>query len=156
MHVIIKLKSLILNLIPPILTGALAYFTVSDKFSIYGNLRLPPLSPPPIVFSAVWTALYLLMGVMAYLLAQCGSKRARRALLLHYISLPVNFLWPVLFFRFEWFTFSVVVLVLLWSLIFTETVLATFCKGRVWTLGVPYLIWLSYAAYLNMGVACLN
>ena len=156
MNVIIKLKSLILSLIPPALTGISAYLAVGGKFELYERLRLPPLSPPPAVFGIVWTVLYFLMGISAYLLHQCGSKRAKKALLFHYISLLPNLLWPIVFFRFEQFTLALVILILLWAAVFAETVYATFCKGRVWVLSVPYLLWLSFAAYLNMGVVCLN
>lgn len=153
---IVKLKSLILSLLPPIAVGLLSFLSVRSSFSLYEKLNLPPLSPPPTVFRWVWTALYILMGVTAYLLKECKTKTADKALKFYYSSLLFNLLWPIVFFRFQMYTLALIVLIILWVLVFIYTFLSTFCKGRIWWLSVPYLLWLSYAAYLNMGVVCLN
>lgn len=153
---IVKLKTLVTSFLPPILTALLAFFSVKSGFSLYEKLNLPPLSPPPVVFRWVWTVLYILLGVTAYLLKECKSDIADRALKIYYLALFVNLLWPIVFFRLQMFTLALIILIILWVLVFIYTMLSTFCKGRIWWLSVPYLLWLSYAAYLNMGIVCLN
>ena len=153
---IIKLKSLILSFVPPALTGLLAFFSANGNFDIYKNLRLPPFAPPPVLFRWVWTALYIIMGVTFYLLSRCDSRRSKKASLYLYLSLPVNVLWVAIFFGLQNFTLAVFVLIILWLLVFLSAIYSSTCGRRVWLTYVPYLIWLSFAAYLNVGVACLN
>ena len=96
------------------------------------------------------------MGVAAYLIQYTPCRYANTALRLYWSSLAVNFLWPVVFFQLRQFTLALVLLVLLWGLVFAATAFYSLCNKTACILMIPYLLWLSFAAYLNMAVVCLN
>ncbi len=117
----------------------------------------PPLSPPGIVFPIVWGILYALMGVGAarVYLAPPSDQRTR-GLMLFLVQLFFNFLWSIIFFNLQNFGLALVWLIVLWVLIL-QMILAFRQVDRLaaW-LQIPYLLWVSFAAYLNFGVWRLN
>lgn len=124
--------------------------------SRYAELDLPPLSPPGWVFPVVWTLLYFLMGVAAYLVYEAHEPRSFAALALYGAQLVVNFAWPLLFFNLGMFLPAFLWLLLLVALV--TALLFRFYAVRPlagWLL-LPYLMWLLFAAYLNFGVWQLN
>lgn len=138
--------------------GALSGFLTRDGAESYSEtIRQPPLSPPAIVFPIVWGILFLLMGVSAARIygAPASPDRAR-ALRIFAVQLAFNFFWSILFFNFQAFGAALVWLAVLWLLI--VWMIAEFAKvdkTAAW-LQVPYLLWVSFAAYLNAGVWRLN
>lgn len=138
-------------------TGVLSALCTMGTMERYGMLRQPPLSPPGWVFPVVWTGLFALMGVSAWRVWRgSGGKRRRRALLLYGIQLAVNFTWPILFFRLGAYGPAFFWLLLLLALV-------SIMASRFWEidpmaggLQVPYVLWLLFAAYLNVGVWLLN
>ena len=149
----INWKKLLISLAIPLATGGLAAL-LSGGMSDYGNMIQPPLSPPGWVFPVVWTILYLLMGYAAYRVRQVGD--AKKPLLLYGAQLFLNFLWPIVFFRFQWYWAAFVVLLGLWLLIFLTMQAFTKKDELAGDLILPYLLWVSFAGYLNLGVALLN
>lgn len=117
----------------------------------------PPLTPPGAVFPVVWAVLYALMGIGAarVYLAPASAQRTR-ALGLFAVQLAVNFLWSILFFSLERYGLAFWLLVVLWGLI-VGMIAAFYPVDRLaaW-LQVPYLLWVTFAAYLNAGVWYLN
>lgn len=113
----------------------------------------PPLSPPEWVFPIVWGILYALMGVSA---ARIALTERKPGLNLFVIQLIVNFFWSLLFFNAAVYAFAAIWLVLLWWLVLLM-ILAFHKADRLaaW-LQVPYLLWLTFALYLNVGVWLLN
>lgn len=142
----------------PLLTGVVASLITRDSMEVFAELSKPPLSPPAIVFPIVWTILYILMGVSSYLIITSGAGKAKieRALMLYWYQLAVNFLWPTFFFNFEWYLFSFVWLVLLWVLVLLMILAFAKIDKRAAILNIPYLIWLTFAGYLNLGIWWLN
>ena len=128
--------------------GMQVYMTMAEK---------PPLTPPAIVFPIVWTILYALMGIGAarvYLAPESAERN--RGITVFIAQLIVNFFWPLFFFNLQAYGFAFFWLILLWILVFY--MIFTFYKTdklAAW-LQVPYLIWLTFAAYLNLGVWLLN
>ncbi len=138
--------------------GALSGYLTRDGMKIFTRQILqPPLSPPPIVFPIVWGILYTLMGIGAARICQSPPSRDRsRGLNLYIIQLAVNFFWSLIFFNAQAFGFAFLWLVLLWVLVLSMTL--TFRKADPVSapLQIPYLLWLTFAAYLNLGVWYLN
>lgn len=150
-------KKLIISLIIPLAVGGLAT-ALSGGMMDYGQLNQPPLSPPGWLFPIVWTALYLMMGYASYRIwvSDVPADSKRRALGMYAIQLFLNFLWPILFFRFDLYLASFFLLLLLWLAIFITMRLFTNIDERAADLLLPYLLWVSFAGYLNLGVYFLN
>ena len=121
------------------------------------SIRQPPLSPPPLAFPIVWAGLFALMGVgAARVYLSAPSPERSRALTVFFVQLGFNFFWSILFFNFQAFGAALVWLAILWLLIIWMIVeFAKVDKTAAW-LQVPYLLWVSFAAYLNAGVWRLN
>lgn len=123
----------------------------------YMSLIKPPLSPPGWLFGVVWPVLYLLMGVAAYIIYQTPeTPKRKKSITLYWVQLFVNFLWPIVFFRFELYWVSVVVILLLDVLVLITTMLFYKAKKMAGYLMMPYLLWILFATYLNIGIAVLN
>ena len=82
--------------------------------------------------------------------------RKRRALTVYAVQLVINLLWPLFFFRLGWYTFAFIWLLLLIAAVLLCRMLFRYIEKRAGDLLLPYLIWLFFAAYLNLGVAILN
>ena len=129
----------------------------SDAPSFYGELTRPDWAPPASVFGPVWTALYALMGIAAWLVwREDGMPASRRALVFFGAQLVLNTLWSWLFFALHRGGLAFLDIVALWLLI----VLTIFAFWRIRPLAgallLPYLAWVSYAAALNLAVWRLN
>lgn len=130
---------------------------LSGGMGLYETLVLPPLSPPAAVFPVVWTILFALLGIgAARVYLAPPSPLREKALWVFAIQLLCNFLWSILFFRFQVFGFALLWLALLWGLILRMTVL--FARIQLWAgfIQIPYLLWVAFAGYLNLGIWRLN
>jgi len=117
----------------------------------------PPLSPPAILFPIVWTVLYLLMGISAARVSlQEPSPERSRGLNLFVAQLIVNFFWSPIFFNAKAYGFALLWLILLWVLAFAMIRSFRRTDPLAALLQIPYLLWLTFAAYLNAGVWLLN
>jgi len=138
--------------------GAAAGFLTREGTQLYKTSVIkPPLSPPAAVFPVAWAILYALMGIgMARVSLAPESEMRRRCRRLYLLQLAFNFFWSILFFNFEAFGAAFVWLVILWVLILW--MMRSF--GRVDPLSgrlqIPYLAWVAFAGYLNLGVWLLN
>ena len=142
----------------PITVGSIASVITRDSMSSFQLMKQPPLSPPAWIFPIVWTVLYLLMGISSYLIMQAkvDNKQKEKAILLYEYQLLVNFLWPTFFFHFEWYLFSFFWLILFWLLVVFMIVSFWKIDKRAAVLNIPYLIWLTFAGYLNLAIWWLN
>jgi len=125
--------------------------------SFYGQLVQPDFAPPPFVFGPVWTMLYALMGIAAWLVWRCGGFRNnQQALTLFLVQLALNALWSWLFFAWHRGAFAFTDIVVLW--LFIAATLVSFWRVRplAGALLIPYLLWVSFAALLNYSVWQLN
>ncbi|MBR6407504.1 MAG: tryptophan-rich sensory protein [Clostridia bacterium] len=140
----------------PLIAGAASSLLTGRAMERYDSFTEPPLSPPGIVFPIVWTVLYILMGISFYLVAEDKSAQTVKPVAVYFLQLIVNIIWPLLFFNKEAYLASFLWLVLLWLLVFCMIKLFyPISKAAAW-LNVPYLIWLTFAGYLNLGVYLLN
>lgn len=151
-------KKLLLCLAIPLGVGGLAALLTGGGMGEYGNFAKPPYSPPGWVFPVVWTILYLLMGYASYRVVTANADRVkiRRALYLYGAQLAVNFLWPLVFFGLSWYLAAFFVLLVLWVLVFLTIYAFGDAEERAGDLLLPYILWITFAAYLNVGVYLLN
>lgn len=125
-------------------------------FSDYESLTAPPLAPPGWLFPVVWTVLYAAMGIAAFLVWRTKDGDRADALKLYGAQLLVNILWPLFYFRLEWRLFAFFWLLLLILLAMLTHRSFQRLEERAGLLFVPYLVWLAFAAYLNLGYYILN
>lgn len=134
--------------------GLLSSFLAPDISEQYAELYKPPLAPPGSIFPVIWTILYILMGVAAYLIYENPAGDVRRDALLSYgMQLVANVFWPVIFFRFHAYVTAFFWLVLLWYLVFVTFRKFTALNQTAGNLLIPYLVWLTFAGYLNIVTA---
>jgi benzodiazapine receptor len=125
--------------------------------SFYGQLVQPSWAPPSAVFGPVWTILYALMGIAAWLVWRAGGFRAHRsALTVFLVQLAINALWSWLFFAWHRGALAFADIALLWLLIVVTVVSFWRVRPLAGALLVPYLLWVSFAAALNYSVWQLN
>ncbi len=148
-----SLIGLIIAILIPLAVGGLSAL-LSGGTS--GDFQSPPLAPPGWVFPVVWTILYIMIGISSYIIWLKSDCKLTEALKTYIYQLIVNFCWPIVFFRFEYFSAAAVLLGVLILLVISN--IAEFRKldKTAAKLLLPYLIWCLFALYLNIGVAVLN
>lgn len=134
------------------------WFTQSSLSDWYAGLQKPALTPPNIVFPIVWNALYLLMAVAAWLVWRtAGSFKAAAApLTVFFIQLALNFLWSALFFGLRSPGLGLIEIIPLWVAILATLILFSRVNRLAGLLILPYLLWVSFASYLNASIWLLN
>ena len=154
----IRVKPLIISLLIPLAVGGLSALLTRNSMEAFGALNQPPLSPPGWLFPVVWTVLYLLMGFASYLVFVNGRNRRKvqNALFVYGVQLFFNFLWSIIFFNQERYFFAFFWLLALWVLILITLVLFYRIHKPAGLLLIPYLLWVTFAGYLNLGIALLN
>lgn len=154
----INVKNLIISIAIPLIVGGVSAFLSRNAMMQFESMNQPPLSPPGWLFPIVWTILYILMGVSSYLISESGADSASvmAAQQIYYFQLLLNFLWPVFFFNFGWYLFAFFELLVLWIAVFVMIRRFSEISNFAAYLNIPYLIWLTFAAYLNLGVWWLN
>lgn len=147
-------KKLLVCLAIPLAVGGLSVL-FSGGMADYMLLNQPPLSPPGWLFPIVWTVLYLIMGYASYRVLIAGGNN-KGALRLYGAQLAVNFLWPLIFFGLSWYLTAFFLLVILWVLILLTQKAFSQVDPVSADLLIPYLLWVTFAGYLNFGVFLLN
>lgn len=138
--------------------GIGSFFTTPAIPTWYADLAKPSFSPPNWLFGPVWILLYTLMGIAAYLIWKQGfnKKEIKIALAIFAIQLVLNVLWSVIFFGLRSPLFAFLEIIFLW--IFVLLTLLSFYKisKPAGLLLLPYILWVSFAAILNLSIARLN
>ena len=138
--------------------GGLSGWLTREGTELYRTAIIkPPLSPPGIVFPIVWSILFALMGIGAARIYLSPASNARsRALGIFLLQLAFNFFWSIIFFNIQNFGLALLWLVVLWALIiWMIRSFHTIDPLSAW-LQIPYLLWVTFASYLNYGVWRLN
>ncbi len=150
-------KKLIINIAIPLGVGALSALISMGSMQSFAQLNQPPLSPPAWLFPVVWSILYILMGISSYLITESGKPaRSRTALAVYGVQLFFNFMWSIIFFNFEAYLFAFIWLIALLVLIIVNAYLFYQIDHRAGLLFIPYIIWVTFAGYLNFGIFLLN
>lgn len=155
----IRIITLIISILIPLLIGGLTTLIIPNIQSIYGGLSKPFFAPPAIIFPIVWTLLYILMGIASYkvYILKYENIDVSSAIFVYGIQLLLNFLWTIIFFGFRLYGIAFLDLILLIFFVIL-TIKRFYTKGgiKVAVLLLPYLIWLIYAAVLNFFIWMLN
>ncbi len=152
-----KFIKIILAILLTELAGFIGMQLAGSISSLYLILIKPPFSPPSQLFGIIWPILYLLMGISLYIIYDSPKNKVRtQALYLFFIQLLVNILWPTIFFKFQMYWLAVIVILILDILVVkTIQLFYTINKKSAYIL-LPYMLWILFATYLNIGLAILN
>jgi len=139
-------------------------FTFSAIPTWYATLNKPLLSPPSWIFGPAWTLLYALMGVSLYLIWQSSNKAShellcnqhKRALTIFSGQLILNVLWSIIFFGLKLPGVAFGEIVMMWLLILWTIISFAKISKNAALLLIPYLLWVSFASYLNYSIWVLN
>ena len=139
-------------------TGFLSGLLSRKGTEVYGmTAKKPLLTPPGFLFPVVWTVLYGLMGISAARIAAAPESRGRSVgLNIFVVQLVFNFFWSLLFFNAQAYGLSLLWLLAMWVMIITMIVVFWNVDKSAAVLQIPYLLWVTYAVYLNYGVWKLN
>lgn len=152
-----KLKTYVLFILFTELVGIVAGLFTSMGMDDYKQAVMPALTPPDIVFPIVWTILYALMGISAARIwLSKPTKERNHGLIIWGAQLFFNFFWSLIFFNLQAYGFAFFWILILWALI--VAMIYTFNKtDRLAAfLQIPYLLWVTFATYLNLMVWILN
>lgn len=153
-----NLKRFLISVAIPLSVGGLSALITKDNMNLYSKIVTPTFTPPGWLFPVVWTILYLLMGVSLYIIwnSEVDVYKKIRAFGIFAIQLSLNFIWSPIFFNMQWFLVALMVLVLLW--LFTFGMILSFynISKIAGILQIPYLLWLTFAGYLNLAIYLLN
>ena len=152
-------KTYLIAILIPLAVGGLAALLTRGNMMLFDEIVKPPLAPPPILFPIVWTVLYILMGIgsaRVYLKKDTMPREATNALRTYALQLFFNFFWSLIFFNLRTFLFAFIWLIALWGLIIV--MLFEFYKidKPAAIINIPYLLWVTFAAYLNLAIYILN
>ena len=154
-----RIKTYVIAILIPLAVGGLAAFLTRNNMNLYAQINKPPLAPPAIVFPIVWTILYILMGVSS---GRIWLKRGRNpeaavdSLFTYGIQLFFNFFWSLFFFNLQEFFFAFLWLLILWGLILRMILQFRKVDGIAAVLQIPYLLWVTFAGYLNFMIYLSN
>ena len=142
----------------PLVVGIISALFTMNSMKAFEMLNKPVLSPPGWLFPVVWTILYILMGISSYLIynSSASQKEKSEALTVYLIQLALNFLWPTFFFTFSWYWYSLIWLLVLWVAVAIMILKFYKISKPAAYLNIPYIIWLTFATYLNYAIAVMN
>lgn len=154
-----NLKTYAVFILIALLTGALSALLTRGSMNIYTEINKPPLAPPGYLFPIVWGVLYVLMGIssaMVYIKSKELPSGQKTGLGVYFLQLAVNFLWSIIFFSLRAFLFSFIWIILLWILIIIMIIRFYKVSPVAAVLQIPYLLWVTFAAYLNLAIYLIN
>ena len=135
-----------------------SFFTTPSIPTWYATLNKPSFNPPNWLFAPAWTTLFILMGIAVFLIWRKGLKKkaVKNALIIFLLQLVFNTLWSFLFFKFHSPFWALVDIGVLWSLISLSLIKFWKINKAAGILLIPYLLWVSFASFLNYTIYRLN
>ena len=148
---------LLISLLIPIFVGVLAAYLTTPHLAWYSSLHQPTLSPPNWFFGSVWTALFILMGIAFYLTWTKKTKlKKTHAYRFYFLQLLLNPIWFHIFFTLRLPPIALVEIIVLWlAVALTIVEFHAISKTAAYLL-IPYILWISFATYLNYQIVLLN
>ena len=149
-----KLSQKLLYILTPLIGGSIVGLIINKSID-YNYLVNPPLSPPSYLFPIVWSVLYLLIGTSYYIYRKNNNDDSL-TIKLYYIQLILNYLWSIIFFTLKLRTLAVI-----WIIILAITIIYLMIRfykeeRTIFYLFIPYILWVLFATYLNIGIVVLN
>ena len=161
----IKLKTgfqtfpFIISLLITLTIGFVAsIFTRPEIPGWYASLQKPSFNPPSWLFAPVWTTIYLLIAIAAYLVwkNRNATSTYKTTATIYFVQLLLNFSWSIIFFGMHQVFGALIIISLLWiSIILNIFWFSKFNKTAAWLLA-PYILWVSFAWLLNLNIYLLN
>ncbi|MDO5560173.1 MAG: TspO/MBR family protein [Oscillospiraceae bacterium] len=152
-----SLKRFLFFMILSLGTGALsALLTMNSTREVFNSIKQPPLTPPAAVFPVVWTILFFLMGISSFIVSGSRSEYKNKALIIFFVQLIINFTWSPLFFIAQMYFAAFICIVLLWIAIIAMIYYFYKVNPVAAFLQIPYLLWVTFAGYLNFMIYRLN
>ena len=151
-------KTLGICILIPLAVGGLSALFTMGSMQDFAALKQPPLSPPGWLFPIVWSVLFVLMGIASYLVLETASgvEAKKNAFKAYFLQLGFNFMWSIIFFTLGAYEVAFVWLLALLALIVITTVKFYNINRYAAILMLPYILWVSFAGYLNLAIAYLN
>lgn len=149
-----KLSQKLLYILTPLIGGSIVGLIINKSID-YNYLVNPPLSPPSYLFPIVWSILYLLIGTSYYIYRKNNNDDSL-TIRLYYIQLILNYLWSIIFFTLKLRTLAVI-----WIIVLAITIIYLMIRfykeeRTSFYLFIPYILWVLFATYLNIGIVVLN
>ena len=147
-------KLIIITVITFIVGSFFSWFTMNNM-DAFKELN-KPINVPGIIFPIVWGVLYLLMSISCYIVSESSDPARNKALIVYWVQLVINSIWSLIFFGFEMYLFAFIWLLIL--LISVIIMIVKFYKvdKKAAYLNIPYVLWIIFAGYLNLGIYLLN
>ena len=149
-----KLSQKLLYILTPLIGGSIVGLIINKSID-YNYLVNPPLSPPSYLFPIVWSILYSLIGTSYYIYRKNNNDDSL-TIKLYYIQLILNYLWSIIFFTLKLRTLAVI-----WIIVLAITIIYLMIRfykeeRTSFYLLIPYILWVLFATYLNIGIVVLN
>lgn len=153
-----NISDMLIFIISAEIVGAVSALLAGGFSDFFDKYKEPPLLPPAWLFPVVWTILYAVMGFSAYLIYSSAADADKRksTLTIYWAQLALNFMWSIVFFRFEALWLAFVIIMALWVLIIAMIVKFRKISPLAAYINIPYLLWVTFAAYLNLATAIIN
>ena len=149
-----KIKPYVISIAVALLVGAAGSIFVKGSMEEYNALTKPAAVPPSWVFGVVWSILFILMGIGSAIIYLKGG--GGKALTVYAVQLAMNFVWNILFFSMQSYLAAFIWLMLLWIVVaYMIYLFYGISRAAAW-MQVPYLLWLTFAGYLNYMIYVLN
>lgn len=154
-----KIRPYVISVVIALAVGGISALLTMNNMDLYSKIEQPALAPPPWLFPVVWTILYVLMGTGAALVynrKDFKPEETRNALIVYAVNLALNFFWSIIFFNLEAYLFAFIWLIALWVVIIVMIISFRKVSPVAAYLQIPYLLWVTFAGYLNLAIYILN
>lgn len=154
-----KIKPYVYSIALTLAVGGLSALLTAKNMNLYEKIKMPPLSPPSWLFPVVWTILYVLMAVSfarVYIKRKNAPRMRRNAIGIYSLNLFFNFFWSIIFFNCEAYLFSFIWLLALLIIILIMFLNYYRTDAAAGFLLLPYIVWVTFAGYLNLAIYVLN
>ena len=153
-----KIKPYVISVAIALGVGGLSAVLTAGNMDLYSQIVQPPLAPPPWLFPVVWTVLFIFMGISSAMIftSDAPKRDVNNALTVYGINLFLNFFWSIIFFNMRAYFFAFIWLIALWITILVMIIKFIKIKPVAGYIQIPYLIWVTFAGYLNLAIYILN